>query len=146
MKGYNTSKFEKKEKSREKFPKRQDSAPTSKFPRAKKNATLHLNLRDQKHYNARTKELIAKSRMSAYESPYEQKISKIVRVENHHQNERERLFLYSITGDSANPHYISLSKAVALMTKRVASTLVSLRQQIDVAPRSSKIRNRQENL
>jgi hypothetical protein len=59
MKGYNTSKFEKKEKSGEKLPKRQDSAPTSKFPRAKKNATLHPNLRDQKHYNARTKELIA---------------------------------------------------------------------------------------
>jgi hypothetical protein len=62
---------------------------------------------EEKHYNARTKELIAKSRLSAYDSPYEQKISKIVRVENHHQNERHRLFLYYVTGESANPQVSS---------------------------------------
>jgi hypothetical protein len=50
-------------------------------------------------------------------------MSKIVRVENHHQNERERLFLYCVTGDSANPHYLSLSKAVALNESLVLSYL-----------------------
>jgi hypothetical protein len=53
QKNYNSSKFEKKEKSRGKLPKRQDSATSSKFPRAKANATLHPNLKDEKHYNAK---------------------------------------------------------------------------------------------
>jgi hypothetical protein len=97
QKNCNSSKFEKREKSREKLPKRQDSATSSKFPRAKKNATLHPNLKDEKHYNARTRELIEEGRMSAYQSPYEEKLSKIVRVESHHQNDRARLFLYCIT-------------------------------------------------
>jgi hypothetical protein len=110
QKSYNSSKFQKKEKSRGKL-QRQEKEPVSKFPRAKKNATLHPNLTEEKHYNARTKELIAEGRLTAYNSPYEQKVCKIVRIENHHENERERIFLYSLTGDSANPHYLSLSKA-----------------------------------
>jgi hypothetical protein len=69
QKTYNSSKFEKKEKSRGKL-QRQEKEPVSKFPRAKKNATLHPNLTEEKHYNARTKELIAESRLSAYNSPY----------------------------------------------------------------------------
>ena len=123
QKNYNSSKFEKKEKSRGKLPKRQDSATSSKFPRAKANATLHPNLKDEKHYNARTKELIEEGRMSAYQSPYEEKLSKIVRIESHHQNERSRLFLYCITGDSKNPHYLSLQKAVSLNESLVYSYL-----------------------
>jgi hypothetical protein len=61
--------------------------------------------------------------MSAYQSPYEEKLSKIVRIESHHQNERSRLFLYCITGDSKNPHYLSLQKAVSLNESLVYSYL-----------------------
>ena len=122
QKSYNSSKFQKKEKSRGKL-QRQEKEPVSKFPRAKKNATLHPNLTEEKHYNARTKELIAEGRLTAYDSPYEQKVCKIVRIENHHENERDRIFLYSLTGDSANPHYLSLSKAMQLNESMVLSYL-----------------------
>jgi hypothetical protein len=79
--------------------------------------------KDEKHYNARTRELIEESRMSAYQSPYEEKLSKIVRVESHHQNDRSRLFLYCITEDSKNSHYLSLQKAVSLNESLVYSYL-----------------------
>jgi hypothetical protein len=106
-KEYGSSKHNRKEKSRAKIPERPARKSASNFPRAKQNATLHPNLTDEKHYKSRVKGFIAES--NGY--PYEENISKILKVEGHHANERERLFLYCIVENDQNPRYLSLHKS-----------------------------------
>jgi hypothetical protein len=118
-KDYGSSKHSRKEKSRGKIPERPARKSASNFPRAKQNATLHPNLTDEKHYKLRVKEFIAES--NGY--PYEERISKIIRVEDHHANERERLFLYCITENDQNPRYLSLQRSCMLNESLVLSYL-----------------------
>ena len=96
-KDYGSSKRNRKEKSRAKNPERPAQIPASNFPRAKQNATLHPNLTEEKHYHSRVKDIIAEGKVPPHGYPFEERISKIIRVEDHHANERERLFLYCIT-------------------------------------------------
>ena len=122
-KDYGSSKRNRKEKSRAKNPERPAQIPASNFPRAKQNATLHPNLTEEKHYNSRVKDIIAEGKVPPHGYPFEERISKIIRVEDHHANERERLFLYCITENDENPRYLSLQKSCTLNESLVLSYL-----------------------
>jgi hypothetical protein len=122
-KDYGSSKRNRKEKSRAKNPERPAQIPASNFPRAKQNATLHPNLTEEKHYNSRVKDIIAEGKVPPHGYPFEERISKIIRVEDHHANERERLFLYCITENDENPRYLSLQRSCTLNESLVLSYL-----------------------
>ena len=122
-KDYGSSKRNRKEKSRAKNPERPAQIPASNFPRAKQNATLHPNLTEEKHYHSRVKDIIAEGKVPPHGYPFEERISKIIRVEDHHANERERLFLYCITENDENPRYLSLQRSCTLNESLVLSYL-----------------------
>jgi hypothetical protein len=69
------------------------------------------------------KEIIAEGKVLPFGSPSEERISKIIRVVDHHANERERLFLYCITENDHNPRYLSLQRSCALNESLVLSYL-----------------------
>jgi hypothetical protein len=69
------------------------------------------------------KDIIAEGTVPPYGYPFEERLSKIIRVEDHHANERERLFLYCKTENDENPRYLSLQRSCTLNESLVLSYL-----------------------